>query len=174
MEIDPPEEWICVKGPKEYQCIRGYPPEANVWHHFVIPLNENAGWHFTISTNDVGTTNHLATRDEMLMVLSALTLVEIRAEWSSVNNEVDDIDDVMLLGQPSGLATPEVAPVTFAGVTIDGAVGSTYRIDYRNVSDVSSNWLTLTYITLPVSPYFLIDASTPTASSHSYRAVLLP
>ena len=30
MEIDPPEEWICLKGSKEYQYIRGYPPEANV------------------------------------------------------------------------------------------------------------------------------------------------
>jgi hypothetical protein len=146
-----------------------YPPAGNVWHHFAIPLNENAGWRFLPATN-----NHRATREEMLSVLSGLTLMQIRAEWAGVNNEVDDIDDVMFLGQPSGAPEPGLGIATFAGLTVTGAVGSTYTIEYRDALDASTNWFPLTNLVLPHTPYLFVDTNSPSAASRFYRAVLNP
>ena len=49
-----------------------------------------------------------------------------------------------------------------AGLTITGAVGTSYPISYVNaVSNVNSSWVTLTNLVLPSSPYLLIDSSAP-------------
>lgn len=144
------------------------------WQYFALPLNEKAGWHFGTATNDTATSNQRATQEEFIRILSSLSLLRFKAEFSSNNGDQDDLDDVMLLGQPSGSPSPVATPTRVAGITIDGAVGSIYRIEYLNVNDAPTNWLTLTNIVLPTSPFLLLDPSTPSASSRSYRAVLLP
>ncbi len=58
----------------------------------------------------------------------------------------------------------------YAGLTIVGQPAATYEIDYEN-SLSSSNWMVLTNIVLPVSPYFYVDTSSPFSSSRFYRAL---
>jgi Laminin B (Domain IV) len=144
------------------------------WERYVIPINENSGWHFATTTNDTATSNQLATRDDLLRVLSAVDLLRIKAEYSSNNGDEDDLDDVLLLGQPSGPPEPGVGIATFAGLTVTGAVGSTYTIEYRNALDASTNWFPLTNLVLPHTPYLFVDTNSPSAASRFYRAVLNP
>ncbi|MBI3879072.1 MAG: immunoglobulin domain-containing protein [Verrucomicrobia bacterium] len=63
---------------------------------------------------------------------------------------------------------------TYAGLTIAGPVGANYRIDYRNDLVNTNNWLVLTNITLPSSPYLYIDLESPVIPKRFYRSVLLP
>jgi sugar lactone lactonase YvrE len=60
----------------------------------------------------------------------------------------------------------------YAGLTIIGQVGDTYRIDYWN--DLGTNPTPLTNITLTTSPYLFIDTTSSAFSHRFYRAVLLP
>jgi hypothetical protein len=60
---------------------------------------------------------------------------------------------------------------TYAGLTVTGNVGRTYRIESSSV--VNTNWTTETTIALPSSPYLWFDP-TPIASKKFYRAFLLP
>ena len=60
----------------------------------------------------------------------------------------------------------------YAGINIAGAVGRTYSVDAQN--DLNSNWLNLTNLVLPTSPYFFIDMNSPQYPRRFYRAVLLP
>ena len=55
----------------------------------------------------------------------------------------------------------------FAGVIIHGTVGSNYVIQAQ--ANMNSNWITLTNITLPTSPYTFIDYSSPTNNQQFYR-----
>jgi hypothetical protein len=59
----------------------------------------------------------------------------------------------------------------FAGIIINnGQIGSNYLIQATaNLS--TSNWTTLTNVTLPSQPYIYIDYSSPTNNQRFYRAV---
>jgi DNA-binding beta-propeller fold protein YncE len=61
----------------------------------------------------------------------------------------------------------------YAGVTISGSIGCTYRIDYTTNLTPPVNWTPLTTITLPSSPYLYVD-TTVISGSRFYQAVLLP
>jgi formylglycine-generating enzyme required for sulfatase activity len=70
---------------------------------------------------------------------------------------------------PAGLAIR-----TYAGLTITGAVGTVYSIEY--VTDLAqtntpSAWRCLEYLQLPASPYLWADKSTPATGQRFYRAV---
>lgn len=150
-------------------------PDAE-WNLYVLPLNEHSGWRIGVITNITRTTtsNKLATREDFARVLAAIDRVHFKAEYSGNNNDQVDLDDVQFLGQPSGPAEPTLGIATYAGVTINGAVGSTYAIEYRNALDVTTNWLPLTNIVLPSTPYLFTDTNSPSAASRFYRAVLQP
>lgn len=60
---------------------------------------------------------------------------------------------------------------TYAGLTMTGIVGRTYRVESSSL--VNTNWITETTIALPSSPYLWIDPS-PVALRKFYRAFLLP
>jgi len=74
---------------------------------------------------------------------------------------------------PSGIAiaTLGLDLKMYAGITLkNGNIGSNYLIQATsNLS--SSNWVTLTNVVLPTSPYTYIDYDSPTNSLHFYRAV---
>jgi hypothetical protein len=57
----------------------------------------------------------------------------------------------------------------FAGVIVDGPLGSNYLI--QATSNLLSSWTTLTNVALPTQPYIYIDYSSPTNSKQFYRAV---
>jgi len=61
----------------------------------------------------------------------------------------------------------------YAGLTLRGPVGGTFRIDCLNDLN-NTNWTTLTNIVLPNSPYLFIDTSSPSFLRRFYRAVWLP
>jgi hypothetical protein len=63
----------------------------------------------------------------------------------------------------------------YAGMTLAGTVGQRFRVDYTDaVSIATTNWLVLTTITLPFSPYLVIDPTSPSQTKRFYRAVPLP
>jgi len=80
------------------------------------------------------------------------------------------------LNNPIGIAiapgsTLSVSIKMFAGIILNnGQIGSNYLI--QATSNLStSNWTTLTNVTLPSQPYIYIDYSSYTNSQHFYRAV---
>ncbi|MCC6822249.1 MAG: formylglycine-generating enzyme family protein [Verrucomicrobia subdivision 3 bacterium] len=64
----------------------------------------------------------------------------------------------------------------YAGVTVTGAVGTVYSIEY--VTDLAhtnqSDWRCLEYLQLPASPYLWTDKSAPATGQRFYRAGVFP
>jgi len=136
------------------------------WKLFEIPLNESVGW-FNV------TSNRIATSYDFHVVLKALRKLFIRGEFSSGNYDRSDLDDVLLLGQPSGPLQPILTAASYTGITINGEIGVSYRIEYRDSFSSTNSWRTLTDIILPVGPYLLIDRTSPASSSRMYRTLWL-
>jgi hypothetical protein len=62
-----------------------------------------------------------------------------------------------------------------AATVLAGSIGQQYRVDYADVVTVgTTNWLVLTNITLPSSPYLVIDPSSAGRTQRYYRAVPVP
>jgi hypothetical protein len=57
----------------------------------------------------------------------------------------------------------------FAGVMVDGPLGSNYLIQAS--STLATNWTTLTNVALPTQPYIYIDYTSPTNRQQFYRAL---
>lgn len=68
---------------------------------------------------------------------------------------------------------PDISLRMYAGITLIGSVGATYRVDYRT-NLTTTNWSTLTNLVLPASPHLVIDTDSPNAPMRFYRAVLVP
>ncbi len=63
----------------------------------------------------------------------------------------------------------------YAGITLAGTVGQRFRVDYADaVVSGPMNWLVLTTLTLPSSPYLVFDPYSPGQPKRFYRAVPLP
>ena len=63
----------------------------------------------------------------------------------------------------------------YSGTTLGGPVGQQFRVDYADVVNIgTTNWLVLTKLTLPFSPYLVIDPNSPGQTKRFYRAVPLP
>jgi hypothetical protein len=80
--------------------------------------------------------------------------------------------DLALLSDGPFSAEPASLSVGLhAGLRITGTTGATYRIEFVNQVD-ATNWMALTNITLPVSPYFWADPDAVTNKARRYyRAV---
>ena len=59
----------------------------------------------------------------------------------------------------------------YAGVIVNGPLGSNYLIQAGSNLGTPTNWMTLTNIALPTQPYIFIDYSTPFNSQQFYRAM---
>jgi hypothetical protein len=59
----------------------------------------------------------------------------------------------------------------FAGIVVNGPVGTNYLIQAGSNLGAPTNWTTLTNIALPSQPYIYIDYNTPFNSQQFYRAV---
>lgn len=79
--------------------------------------------------------------------------------------------------------TPPPAPpanlglTMYPGLTIRGAVGRPYRIDYADQLDrtpSTTNWHPLTTIFLPRSPYLFLDTTATNSPERYYRALNIP
>ena len=62
-----------------------------------------------------------------------------------------------------------------AATVLAGSIGQQYRVDYADVVTIgTTNWLVLTNITLPSSPFLVIDPASSGKTQRYYRAVPLP
>ena len=63
----------------------------------------------------------------------------------------------------------------YSGTILAGSVGQQYRVDYADVvAPGTTNWLVLTNLTLPSSPYLVIDPGSAGKPQRFYRAVPVP
>src|ERR1700704_4556320 len=69
----------------------------------------------------------------------------------------------------SAHAQSTVAQHNYAGLTITGTPGNTYPIQYVTAMAKSNNWITLTNLLLPSSPYLFVDISTADPAQRYYR-----
>jgi len=77
----------------------------------------------------------------------------------------------------SGQTSAGLVIERYAGLTITGAVGTVYSIEY--ITDLAqtntpSAWRCLEFLQLPASPYLWADKSAPAAGRRFYRAVVFP
>jgi photosystem II stability/assembly factor-like uncharacterized protein len=95
--------------------------------------------------------------------------------WASIASSADGTQLAAVVdggGIWSAQATILPATGTFAGLVVDGPLGSNYLI--QAASNLPGNWTTLTNVTVPWGPYFYIDYSSPTNAQQFYRAVPAP
>jgi len=82
------------------------------------------------------------------------------------------------IGPQAVAQTPPVLNLQlYAGLTVTGAVGTVYLIEY--VTDLAqtntpSAWRCLEFLQLPASPYLWADKSRPATGQRFYRAVMFP
>jgi hypothetical protein len=63
----------------------------------------------------------------------------------------------------------------YAGITLAGTIGQQFRVDYADEVNLGlTNWLVLTNLTLPSSPFIVIDPASPGHPKRFYRALPLP
>ena len=108
----------------------------------------------------------------MVSALQSIQYLRIRAEWTDHDAYRADLDNVMLLGWRAATPQPILAADTYTGITINGAVGHSYRVEYRGAFDAADDWKKLADLILPRSPYLFLDVSSPYATQRFYRAVL--
>ncbi len=85
---------------------------------------------------------------------------------------------LLALATPCSAQTPPVLNLQlYAGLSITGAVGTVYSIQY--VTDLAqtnnaSAWRSLEFLRLPTSPYLWTDKSGPATGRRFYRAMVIP
>ena len=61
-----------------------------------------------------------------------------------------------------------------AATVLAGPIGQQFRVDYAEVITPSTNWLVLTNLTLPYSPFVVVDYTSAGKPKRFYRAVPVP
>jgi formylglycine-generating enzyme required for sulfatase activity len=80
---------------------------------------------------------------------------------------------VWALAPPVYAQTPPVLDIhLYAGLTVTGAVGTVYSIQYTTNLVQTNHWLTLTNLLLPASPHLWVDTTCPVAGQRFYRAIM--
>jgi formylglycine-generating enzyme required for sulfatase activity len=80
---------------------------------------------------------------------------------------------LLVAAAPAALAQPsaQLGIQTYAGLTITGAVGTVYSIEYATDLMQTNSWRCLEFLQLPASPYLWVDKSAPVEENRFYRAV---
>jgi hypothetical protein len=88
---------------------------------------------------------------------------------------------VVVSSSTSGSVTSQNANLLFFGdlkfmasTILAGPIGQQFRVDYADVLGGVTNWFTLANVTLPYSPYVVIDPDSRGRTNRYYRAVPLP
>lgn len=82
------------------------------------------------------------------------------------NNNIGNFTVQISSGQTS--QTNSLSIGFYAGLTVTGTIGETYRVEYSN--DLT-NWNSLATIILPESPHFMIDTTTEVLERRFYRLI---
>ena len=75
------------------------------------------------------------------------------------------------------MGPPELEVGLYAGLSITGAVGTVYSVEYLTdlaQTNTPSAWRCLEYLQLPASPYLWADKSAPAPANRFFRAVVFP
>lgn len=128
-------------------------------------LDENSGW-FNRSTGE------LATRTEMMTVLSNLQTLHIRSDFTASTDDSAWLDDVVLEGPP---APAKLSLDAGKVLTIQGDPGATFDIEFASRPEPDATWKRLVGITIPdtsASPIAvrLFEAATG-STNQFFRAV---
>jgi hypothetical protein len=108
------------------------------------------------ATNATLTLNNLATADAGNYSLLASNSFGRKTSSSA-----------LLTVNPAG-----VALAIYAGLTVDGVPGWTYRIEYTTSLQEPINWTTATNLTLTTSPQVWLDMASATPPKRFYRVTL--
>lgn len=145
----------------------GLSPPSDVWVRRTATFSETAGWRVSSLSGRIPTTA------EFQSVLANLQGLFIESDLAA-GGDTGFLDNVVMtegLGIPATLAiTLDAGTPLHAGIHIIGTVGKTYQIEYAAALP-STNWLTLTNLALPASPYLVFDPAPVSAGSRYYRAV---
>jgi len=110
-------------------------------------------------TNIVGATN------------SSLTLPNLSAAEAGAYSVVVTSSGLSATSDPATLGVVDLK--MYAGITIAGPVGSSYRVDYNDNLN-GTNWMTLTNVTLAAPAVFVLDPDSPQHVNRFYRTVPVP
>ena len=76
------------------------------------------------------------------------------------------------LAQASAQTPPGLNLQLYAGLSITGAVGTVYSVEYVTDLAQTNSWRCLEFLQLPASPYLWADKSAPATGQRFYRAVV--
>jgi hypothetical protein len=98
----------------------------------------------------------------------SLTVTNVNAGTIGVYSVIVSNAAGSITSASANLASVGIA--MFAGVIVDGPIGSNYLIQSASSLN-STDWTTLTNVALPTQPYIYIDYTSPTNPLQFYRAV---
>src|SRR5437879_8205971 len=70
----------------------------------------------------------------------------------------------------SAQAPPGLDLQLYAGLSITGAVGTVYSVEYVTVLAQTNDWRCLTFLQLPATNYLCFDPTAPATGKRFYRA----
>ncbi|MCC7374764.1 MAG: hypothetical protein IT581_08910 [Verrucomicrobiales bacterium] len=108
------------------------------FEHVTHILDEKSGWY------NRGT-GKLASREEMIRVLSHLDLIEIRADFTTATDNVAWLDNVQLVAGPTA---PVIRAETPNLLSLEGDVGL-YEVQFRSELDAADVWKPFFAVKLP-------------------------
>ena len=174
--------WVLAQAPSG-------PPPAIV---SITPSNAAPGTQITITGSGfdpIATNNVVLIGNQLAQVISVnlqgtqlVVVVPAGLPPGSVQVTVSSLGQT---GTPGGFTVPgpatsrldiKLVPVTVmaSGLDVYGTVGRSYRIEYvTDLHNNSNNWLPLTNLVLPASPYRWIDPGSINQPKRFYRSVLL-
>ncbi len=115
-------------------------------------------------TNLVGATNTVLTITNIQPADAGLYSVVIHNSFGTATSDSAEL----------AVASSSLRIQLFAGLTIEGFSGRTYRIEFAPNLVQTNVWSPLITLVLPTSPYLWVDTQVPATSNRFYRAVLLP
>jgi predicted outer membrane repeat protein len=120
-------------------------------------------------SGDVSTSVPGATNANLVVTPSSNT-----SYWVTVSNAAGTMDSsaAVMSVFPSNAAKLRLQRLAGQpGLTIDGAVGTSYRIQYSS-SPASGSWVTLIDLNLPTSPFTFLDSGAGSAPARFYRVII--
>jgi hypothetical protein len=120
-----------------------------------------------VAAGDPGTGDGLSTPWSFNRATNDIQHLRIVMSGADVGAALDGIGS-NFVPPPQQLAT--LSTNRYAGVPVTGEVGRPYRVDYTDGFE-PTNWITLTNLFLPASPFLVIDPASTNLPKRFYRAV---
>lgn len=168
---------------QSFPTIQGELYQVSLWAGVLYAPQDQGGGAATIQVTVGGATTNISFSTKSTFIdwsfhsfsfqaTNALTTLSLTTTIPDivVNALVDNVAVYSL--STNVVVTPQLSIELYPGVRFTGTVGQPYRIDYTT-SLPTTNWMPLTYVTLPSSPYLFFDVSSPRSMNRFYRAVLV-